>query len=422
MTFICQAFHEQLPKGKSSAQLEVMEHALVVTVTTDRVHRLELPMEGLAVRMGGASHRLLFFHHGLHPGWEFYTADRRVLSDPHFGQHPSLSGFAWQARLRRWWAFGTAMTLLFGLLLMGLFLATRLDWLTAQVAREVPAEWEVQLGESAMAQFRLSTPFVPEDSFEAPLAELVQPLLQALDQRRYTYEFHVARDSTLNAFALPGGQVVIHSELILQAESAEELLGVVAHEIAHVELQHGLRNVIGAAGLYATATFFLGDATGLLAMLSTAGPYLLNQTYSRKFETEADEVGSQLLEAANIDPSGLMLFFEKIILEEEKQLANIENEQMRDLLKEGFQFFSTHPSSEDRIAALAELIDQIRAEQARGERAYLDLSEPFQVLQKNIADYVVEGETVEGDVIEDEVVEEDEGLDSENQQPSVIEG
>src|SRR5690606_10756383 len=153
-----------------------------------------------------------------------------------------------------------------------------------------------------IAQYRQRNTFMEKKKAEALLKPLVSPLIEAIPDSRYKYDFYIVDNATLNAFALPGGDIVFHSSLILKADTAEELLGVLGHEITHVEEQHGIRNVLGSAGIYIIASAVLGDVSGVLAVLGGAAPLLLNQSYSRRFESESDEKGYALLKRANIDP------------------------------------------------------------------------------------------------------------------------
>ncbi|NDF00004.1 MAG: hypothetical protein EB034_17270, partial [Verrucomicrobia bacterium] len=92
-------------------------------------------------------------------------------------------------------------------------------------------------------------------------------------QDRYPFKLHIIEDASLNAFALPGGNVAIHSGLLLTADSPEEVLGVLGHELSHVTKQHGLRGIVQSLGLYAVVTTFFGDVSGLAAILVNNAPF-----------------------------------------------------------------------------------------------------------------------------------------------------
>ena len=139
--------------------------------------------------------------------------------------------------------------------------------------------------------------------------------------------------------------MAIHTGLLLKANSAEEVAGVMAHELAHVTEQHGVSNLIEAAGLYLLVTALFGDTTGLLAMIANNAPALLQMKFSRDHEREADKRGFEFLMAAEIDPQGMVSFFKKMHLHQEEKGTNTIPD-----------FLSTHPATTKRINNLEQLI------------------------------------------------------------------
>ena len=139
-----------------------------------------------------------------------------------------------------------------------------------------------------------------------------------------------------NAFALPGGDIVVTDALVkLLQDEPQALVGVIAHELGHVKLRHGMRQATQAAGLGLIAGLVLGDFSFLLA----SAPALLAQMdYSRDFEREADVNARDLLRAAGIDPRVMVVFFERV----EKEAGADE----RPLLPIAL---SSHPATGERI-------------------------------------------------------------------------
>jgi predicted Zn-dependent protease len=141
-------------------------------------------------------------------------------------------------------------------------------------------------------------------------------------RRGSNFEFFALRDATLNAFALPGGYIGVHSGLILAAQSESELAGVLSHEIAHVTQKH-LARLMGKQN-QAQMTQWLAMAVAILAARSNpdvsqaamaTGAAAGVQTmlnYSRDFEREADRIGIQTLERAGFDVRGMASFFERM--------------------------------------------------------------------------------------------------------------
>ncbi|WP_086929694.1 M48 family metallopeptidase [Agarilytica rhodophyticola] len=378
--YACQAFHSSLDNGRSSGRLVVSARELDFIIAGQHIR---CSSHDINVHMGGASNRLVFFTHPSYPEWNFYTSDRQILHDPSLKAIPSVESLLSKARAKR--ASGWALLAMVAAIIVAvpLFLLFRMDLVTGAIAPEVPVSWEQSLGESALAQYRIGAQFMEDVKAEEALAPLVSPLIEALPDSRYSYQFSIVNDSAVNAFALPGGKIVIHSSLILKAQSAEELLGVLAHEIMHVEQQHGIRNVMGAAGIYILISGMLGDVSGVLAVLSSAAPLLLNQSYSRRYEQQADSKGLELLVSAGIDPRGLVDFFAKLKSQEAEQLASIEDEQAKAVIEQAMAYLSTHPATDSRIAHLNELIAQYQNEFVSAE-----LSQSFKALQSRVRAFV----------------------------------
>jgi len=314
--------------------------------------RFTLPLEGLSVRLGGASDRLIFFEHSDVSGVSVFTSDRTVLEHPAFAQNPALGLARGRIRQTQWIARGVLFAVLLALLatLAGLWLTK--DSMVETVAGKVPAAWEEKLGEAAFVQFSLGQKFLTDEEVKRQLDRLAAPLLAVVPQDRYPFTLHLVEDPSLNAFALPGGKVMLHSGLLLAADTPEEVLGVLAHELAHVTRQHGVRGIVSNLGLYAVVTFFVGDVSGIAAILVNNAPFLLSQKFSRDHEREADEQGFRYLTAAGLNPRGLITFFDKVRQEEETLKAKLPGGQALDALG----FLSTHPATTERQDRLERLI------------------------------------------------------------------
>lgn len=376
--YLCHGFHDSLPGGKASGQLHLDSEGLTYQVGELRGR---LPFTQLQFSLGGASNRLVFIKHPAVGDLTLYTSDLSILKNPALLAHPDAAPQISRARQQRHIAWGVLVGV--GLLILAIpaLLAWNMEFLTGIAARQVPISWENKLGESVSAQYRISHTLMPRDKSDALLKPLTGALVNALPNSPYHYQFTIVNDGTLNAFALPGGFVTIHSGLILKAESADELLGVLAHEISHVEERHGVRSIVNNAGIYILASAIFGDVSGLLATVSSAAPMLLSQQYSRRFETDADEKAAKLMARAHIDPEGLPRFFEKMIAEEKATLDKIESEEARTAYKTAMVFLSTHPASDERMKHLRELTKT-------HDDHYIQLNNEFKALQKAVKEFV----------------------------------
>src|SRR5262249_60882305 len=137
-------------------------------------------------------------------------------------------------------------------------------------------------------------------------------LLASVGGRQTNYTFCIAEEEEPNAFALPGGHVVVTTGLLKMTSRPEELLGVISHEVAHVTRKHGIRKAIASAGPFLIFRVFLGgDGSGVAGVVGGASDLLVRQGFSQAYETEADDVGWQAMVAAKIDPRGMTTMFEK---------------------------------------------------------------------------------------------------------------
>lgn len=352
VSYSAQAYSPDHGETKLSGELTVTAAAVQFH---SRDGQVNLPLQGLRIKLGGASNRLVFFEHPQIRDWVVYSSDRSILSNPHLANHPDARDQVNEARGARmvgWGIFAFLVTLFVAL---PLWLISNLDRASAWVAPSIPAEWEHQLGETVFAQYKLSNTLLDDAQAKQALDKLTRDLLKAAHTERYSFTLHINTDTNANAFALPDGTVVINAGLILAADNADEVLGVLAHEVSHVRHQHGVRQIISSSGIYLIVSALIGDASGVMAVVASASPMLLSQSYSRYFETEADAEGAKLMTQIHGDIGGLVSFFEKMKALEEKRLAEIKDENARDALKATAGLLGTHPATEDRIAALKEL-------------------------------------------------------------------
>jgi predicted Zn-dependent protease len=155
------------------------------------------------------------------------------------------------------------------------------------------------------------------------VGDLGQRLVDDLGDQPFDYRFRVIPDSSLNAFAVPGGFIYFHSGTILNANSVEELAGVLAHELGHVKGRHSARMAKDAAipGLLMTlagvaASAATGEAAPLIA--AQAANVAIQLQYSRVYEDEADRMAVDFLARSGFRSEGLVRFFERIDLEQRR--------------------------------------------------------------------------------------------------------
>jgi beta-barrel assembly-enhancing protease len=313
-----------------------------------------LPLTGLVVRRGGHNNEHIFFEHPEFPGWSIYSSDPALFNDPALCATPAFARlFKGVERSRKSTPKPVIIGLAFLALLFGglVLLWSQKDTIAEYIAEKIPVEWETKFGDQVFAQFEHDGTILTNSAWAASVSNITSRLLPVVEKSGYEFKFHIKQDTNVNAFAIPGGHVVILTGLLEHADSAEEVAGVLAHEVAHVTRRHSLRNIIKSAGLLVVLQALLGDASGLFGMAAEASRYLLEQKFSRDFEREADDTGWSYLVEANIDPRGMTRFFEKL-----KQLMA---DSGMDVMENSLSLVNTHPASQERIDRLAVKWEQL---------------------------------------------------------------
>lgn len=143
-----------------------------------------------------------------------------------------------------------------------------------------------------------------------------------------------------NAFALPDGKIVLFDELVALADTDEEVLGVLAHELAHVKFGHGLRQLIQSSVVAVVVASYFGDVSSLLSGLTAL---MLESKYSRGFELQADDFGASMMRRNGYSAEGLALMLEKMERAHEKKSPGGQTHA---------DWLSSHPDTAERIARL----------------------------------------------------------------------
>jgi len=215
------------------------------------------------------------------------------------------------------------------------------DLLIETAVSRIPVEWEQKLGEAAYRDFLSHQEVMKEGPAVKAVEEMTQRLAEQIPNNPYKFQVTVVKSDVVNAFALPGGYVVVFTGLMKKADSGEEVAGVLGHELNHVLQRHGLERIVKNLGVMAAVAIIVGDQQGLIGLMRQVGVELLTLKFDRAQETEADLTGLQLVYRAKIDPHGMITFFQKLSEKDEGRM----------------EWLSTHPMSSARA-------DRLKAELA----------------------------------------------------------
>jgi predicted Zn-dependent protease len=223
---------------------------------------------------------------------------------------------------------------------------------------EVSQDQEVAIGEQNAQEINASLPIVSDPYITAYINELGDTIASRTSRADLQWHFYVVNSHQVNAFALPGGFVYVNRGLIESTDRADELAGVLGHEIGHVIQRHSVKQMqsqqkIGVvATLACTLTNLCNSQLGQVAV--NVGGNAVIARHSRADELQADSEAVENVLKVNVDPEGIPALFEVLIAQRQRDPSIVEG------------WFSTHPLEESRIAHARVLIARSGADQASG--------------------------------------------------------
>jgi Zn-dependent protease with chaperone function len=301
---------------------------------------------------------------GTHFEFEDRTALDRALRQ--CGHADSLV-VGWQLSWR-----ATLASLMALVLLLAASYRWALPWAAEELAQRLPPAAERRLGEYVLEQ--MGAWGLKPSALKAERQEALRRGLEAAvraqpgDVPEYRLEFRGGGPLGANAFALPGGILVLTDEMVALAPNDEGLLGVLGHELGHVHHRHMTANLVKVSGLSLMAFVLWGDVSSLL---STAPALLLQAAYSRESETEADTYALGFMKNAGLSGESVAQLFEAVLQEGTKRkqvrkAAQAESpsppqghasadhteapKPSSETPDEGWGLWATHPPTSERIA------------------------------------------------------------------------
>lgn len=216
---------------------------------------------------------------------------------------------------------------------------------------------EIQIGKEAATQVEREMEVIQNADVEGWLNQIGQQLAKTPQANAYPYYFKLVNEDSINAFALPGGPMYVHTGLIKAADNEGEVAGVLAHEMSHVALRHGAAQMskqqtwgtlFGALGAAVGALGGSNGQCGIVCQGAALGVGIGGQSvlmkFSRGFERDADLNGARMMAAAGYNPIGLATFFDKLAAQ-----AGAGAE------PKGLQLWlSSHPASGNRVQYVSE--------------------------------------------------------------------
>ncbi len=213
------------------------------------------------------------------------------------------------------------------------YVYSKINWNGLFGVKKITENIDEQLGDVFWESYSAEMEEVKDKKVVLPILQMVNQLCSLNGIKSSTINVHVVNNKEINAFAMPGRHLVVHTGLIDFADHQEEIAGVIAHEIVHIESGHVVKKLGKEIGLSVILNLTLGDIGG--EVVRNALSTITSTAYDRSLEKEADLKAVDYMLKAKMDPAYLASFLKK--LDKESQTPEV------------LQWMSTHPDSKERV-------------------------------------------------------------------------
>ena len=260
-----------------------------------------------------------------------FTYQQLDITDPEFIEaykdHFHVSAYNRIAHSRNFMVVFSVFVGFVALLLVAYFLL--LPFLVDRFARSFPKDLEISMGEKLYENILQG-----EEIDSTKTANINLFFRQMKVEGAYPVRVTVVEKNVENAFALPGGGIVVYDKILERMSTYDELAALLAHEYSHVQLKHATRNIFRNLSGYLFISLFFGDISGVSAVIIQNANNLSTLKYGRELEHEADENGLKILQQNKIDAGGMSHLFKSL-----KKGNNVEVS----------EYLSSHPDLDSRI-------------------------------------------------------------------------
>lgn len=205
-----------------------------------------------------------------------------------------------------------------------------------KTANDISLDWELKFKKSMMKYLKRDSKIVDNVELNLSVNKIKDRLLTNIENNPYDIEILIVNSSMVNAFAFPGGLIVLYTPLIRSTENAEELSAVIAHEMGHIINRDPLQRLVRQLGV-STVMSMLGGAGESTVFFGNIINNLINANYNQVQEDSADQFALELMEKSSINPINSKNFLLKLDIDKKEKTIEIS------------KHFMSHPDTKSRI-------------------------------------------------------------------------
>jgi predicted Zn-dependent protease len=212
-------------------------------------------------------------------------------------------------------------------------------FIISKTVDNIPTKFDVTIGDEVFKHIKAKLLSPDDKKIQNQLALVLSSLFPNSTDGTFKYQLYIEKNNQVNAYALPGGIIILNSGLINAVQSSEELLAVIAHEISHIQHRHHVKNLVHRSGVYVISSIIFWGATNI-DLVKEGSSFLMSMSYSRQQELEADREALKILSAAGISSQGMVDFLSRLM--QNKSSTNL-------------AILNTHPDTKARIQEVKKL-------------------------------------------------------------------
>lgn len=220
------------------------------------------------------------------------------------------------------------------------FLLSQIDFITFFKIDKAKSATEKGVGDMIWDQIKRSEDIMVNDSITKSLDKLLKPLCKENGIERDSLKIHIVKKDEVNAFALPDGHLIVYSGLIEESKNEQALIGVLGHEIAHIENNHVMKKLSKEIGFSVLMSITTGNNNN--SVIREIMHTLSSSAYDRTLEKEADITSVEYMLKAEVDPAPLADFLYEMSFDNK--------------LESALSWMNSHPESEERAKYILEYI------------------------------------------------------------------
>jgi predicted Zn-dependent protease len=330
--------------GQTSTQHEAvlqMGEDGIISCSPELHARIHIAEVNISSRVGSIPRTLTF------PSGMVFETKAHDMLDSYIKEHHKRIDLAHLLESKTGFALG-AFLFVFIFVLGSLFWG--IPWASNTLADVLPAKASTYIGQGTLESMDKVFFFesLLSDEHQHDLQEKFRGLLpEDQEELQYSLVFRQGGLIGANAFALPDGTILMTDELVELAHHDDEILSILLHEIGHIEHRHSLRQIISHSGLALLTVMFTGDAVSAGSIMLTLPNVLMQSSFSREHESEADEYSLSKMRVLGIQTDHFANIMQRL---EQEYIEEEEGEEDLDFDNKWLEYFSTHPSTDDRIA------------------------------------------------------------------------